>query len=218
MRIVTISRQFGSGGRELGKRLADRLEWDYYDKEIIEMLAQEQGMDPNHVRYILSHHGWHNYQLTYKNSFSHLGFDHSARTRLMIRQREIIQEIADAGNDCLIVGRDADVILQDYHPFRIFVCADLSSRLDRCKAYEMKKPEESRLSEKDILRNIRRIDKNRNHIREILTGKRRGDASMFDLTINASSWEIKSLSCATADFLLQWFENSERKCEAKRHE
>ena len=45
MRIITISRQFGSGGRELGKRLSDLLGWDYYDKEIIETLAEDQGMD-----------------------------------------------------------------------------------------------------------------------------------------------------------------------------
>ena len=44
MRIITISRQFGSGGRELGKRLADFLGWDYYDKEIIDTLAQDQGI------------------------------------------------------------------------------------------------------------------------------------------------------------------------------
>ena len=44
MRIITISRQFGSGGRELGKRLSDQLGWDYYDKEIIETLAEDQGM------------------------------------------------------------------------------------------------------------------------------------------------------------------------------
>ena len=50
MRIITVSRQFGSGGRELGKRLADLLGWDYYDKEIIEALAEDQGMSPEHVR------------------------------------------------------------------------------------------------------------------------------------------------------------------------
>ncbi len=209
MRIVTISRQFGSGGRELGRRLADQLGFDYYDKEIIETLAQEQGLDPDHVRYVLSHHGWQNIQLTWRNHFSHLGFDHAARTHLMIRQREIIREIAQAGNDCLIVGRDADVILQEYHPFRICVCADMASRLARCMAYEKKKPEEQRLTEKDILRNIRRIDKNRSHTREILTGKRRGDASMFDLIINGSSWEIPDLSMAAADFVLKWFDHLE---------
>ena len=94
MRIITISRQFGSGGRELGKRLSDQLGWDYYDKEIIETLAEDQGMDADHVREALSHHGWHNVQLTYRNSFAHLGFDHGLRTQLLVRQREIILEIS----------------------------------------------------------------------------------------------------------------------------
>ena len=208
MRIITVSRQFGSGGRELGKRLSDLLGWDYYDKEIIETLADEHRMDPEEVHRLLSSHGWHNVQLTYKNSFSHLGFDHGTRTRLMIRQREIIQEIARTGNDCIIVGRDADVILQDYRPFRVFVCADLASRTARCMAYEMKKPESDRLSEKEILRNIRRIDKNRMHTREILTGKTRNDARTFDLTVNAANWEIKKLAPAVAEFAMCWFEAS----------
>ncbi len=129
MRIITISRQFGSGGRELGKRLADRLNWDYYDREIIEALAEEHGLDEAYVRQMLSSHGWHNLQLTYRNSFSHLSFvDPGIRTQLLVRTREILQEIARAGNDCIIVGRDADVILQEYHPFRICVCADIQSR------------------------------------------------------------------------------------------
>ena len=94
MHIITVSRQFGSGGRELGKRLSDLLGWDYYDKEIIETLADEHNMDPKQVRRVLSHHGWHDLQLTYNNSFSHLGFDHGTRTRLLVRQREIIQSSA----------------------------------------------------------------------------------------------------------------------------
>jgi cytidylate kinase len=206
MRIITISRQFGSGGRELGKRLSDLLSWDYYDKEIIETLAQERGMSPEEVRFALSHHGWHNVQLTYKNSFSHLGFDHDTRTQLLRRQGEIIRAIAEAGNDCVIVGRDADVILQEYHPFRVYVCADLQARLARCMSHEEKRPEAERLTEKEILRNIRRIDKNRAQIREILTGKTRGDSSMFDLTVNAAHWEIKKLTAAVAEFAMHWFE------------
>ena len=206
MRIITISRQFGSGGRELGKRLTDQLGWDYYDKEIIETLAEEQGLEPDYVRNVLSNHGWHRVQLTYKNSFSYLGFDPGIRTSLLIRQREILHEIAEAGNDCIIVGRDADVILQDYHPFRIFVCADLQSRVRRCLAYEEKKPEAERLTEKEIERNIRRIDRGRARTREVLTGKHRGDSSTFDLTVNAASWRIKDLVPAVEAFALRWFE------------
>ena len=206
MRIITVSRQFGSGGRELGKRLADFLGWDYYDKEIIETLSEEQGLNPDHVRHTLSHHGWHNVQLTYRNSFAHLGFDHGARTQLLVRQREIIEEIAEAGNDCIIVGRDADVILQDYHPFRVFVCADLQARLERCLEHEKKQPRAKRLSEKEILRNIRRIDKSRARIREVLTGKQRSDGSMFDLTVNATYWLIRELVPAVGEFAMRWFE------------
>lgn len=211
MRIITVSRQFGSGGRELGRRLSDLLGWDYYDKEIIKALAEDQGMDPELVRQTLSHHGWHNVQLTYKNSFAHVGFDHGMRTSLLLRQREIIREIAETGNDCIIVGRDADIILQEYHPFRVFVCADLQARLDRCMAHEEKKPSFDRLTEKEVLRNIRQIDKSRNRTREILTGKRHGDSSIFDLIVNATFWDIKSLSFAVAEFSKRWFEEQEGK-------
>ena len=207
MRIITISRQFGSGGRELGKRLADRLNWDYYDREIIETLAREHGLDEKYVRQMLGNHGWQNLQLTYRNSFSHLSFvDPGIRTQLLVRTREILQEIARAGNDCIIVGRDADVILQEYHPFRICVCADIQSRLTRCMKYEPKKPVDERLTEQQVLRNIRRIDRNRARTREILTGKARSDSSTFDLTLNAASWDIKKLVEATAEFATQWFE------------
>ena len=218
MRIITISRQFGSGGRELGKRLSDLLGWDYYDKEIIEALADDLGMGQEHVREVLSRHGWHNVQLTYRNSFAHLGFDHGMRTQLLIRQREIIRDIADVGNDCIIVGRDADVILQEYHPFRVYVCADLQSRLDRCMAYEKKKPRSTRLTEKEILRNIRQIDRSRSRTREVLTGKRRGDSSMFDLTVNATDWEIKPMASAVADFAMRWFDEQDEKAAAQAAE
>ncbi|MBR0160402.1 MAG: cytidylate kinase-like family protein [Oscillospiraceae bacterium] len=209
MRIITVSRQFGSGGRELGKRLADSLGWDYYDKEIIRSLADEQGLDPTYVRHALANHGWHNVQLTYRHSFSQLMFDHGMRTQLLVLQREIIQEIAEAGNDCVIVGRDADVILQDYRPFRLFICADEQARLKRCMAHEEKLPEAERLSEREVLRNIRRIDRSRARTREVLTGKARSDGSAFDLTINATGLEIKRLVPPLSEFALRWFEVTE---------
>jgi hypothetical protein len=94
MRIITVSRQFGSGGRELGKRLADLLGWDYYDREIIQALADEQGLDPEYVHRVLSGHGWHQYQLTYRNSFRQAVAGTWNHTEMLVRQREILQEIA----------------------------------------------------------------------------------------------------------------------------
>ena len=211
MRIITVSRQFGSGGRELGKRLSDLLGWDYYDREIIQALADEQGLNPEYVHKVLSGHGWHQYQLTYRNSFRQPMPGAWSHTEVLVRQREILQEIAEEGNDCIIVGRDADVILQDHQPFRVFVCADMPSRIARCARYEEKKEEAERLSEKEILRNIRRIDRNRRRIREILTGKTAGDGSAFDLTVNATNWEIKKLAEAVADFSRRWFERNDER-------
>ena len=63
-----------------------------------------------------------------------------------------------------------------------------------------------RLTEKEILRNIRRIDKNRRQTREILTGKSVSDGSTFDLTVNATDWDIKKLAEAVAEFSTRWFE------------
>lgn len=205
MRIITISRQFGSGGRELGKRLADELGWDYYDKEIIERLAKEQGMDAEYVRHVLNNHEWHNMQLTFRSSFAGVVFDSGTRTELLVKQREIIEGIAEAGNDCIIVGRDADVILRDLRPFRLFVCADMQSRIDRCMTHENKK-ESGKLSEKEIKQNIKRIDRNRSRVREMLTGKEWVDGSAFDLTINATGKDIKKLAEAVAEFAPKWFE------------
>ena len=205
MRIITISRQFGSGGRELGKRLAEQLGWDYYDREIIDTLAEKEGLDPDYVKKMLANHGWHNIQLSYRSSFSHLLYDPGMSTQMRIREREILREIAALGNDCVIIGRDADVILEDYHPFRVFVCADEDARLRRCMKHELSRPEAERLSEREILRNIRRIDRSRAHTREILTGRVHGDGSAFDLTVNTTRWNIKKLTGALADFALRWF-------------
>ena len=206
MRIITISRQFGSGGRELGKRLAEQLGWDYYDREIIDRLASEHGLEPDFVKKELSNHGWTNMQLTYRSSFSHLLYDPGMSTQLMIREREILREISALGNDCVIIGRDADVILEDQHPFRVFVCADIDARLRRCMEHEKNRPEAERLTERQVLRNIHRIDRNRAHTREILTGKVHGDSSAFDLTVNTSGWDIKKLTGALGAFALRWFE------------
>ncbi len=212
MRIITVSRQFGSGGRELGKRLADLLGVDYYDREIIEALAREQGLHPDDVRRILNHHGWYQYQLTYRHSFQQAvtGYRSRAAALLLARQREILLEIAESGNDCVIVGRDADVILQEHRPFRVFVCAEMDARVARCMRYEKKRPPEEQLTEKEILRNIRRIDRNRRQLREVLTAKAAGDGSSFDLTVNATDWDIKKLAEAVADFSRRWFEQHEQ--------
>lgn len=205
MRIITISRQFGSGGREMGKRLSDILGWDYYDKEIINRLAEDNGLDEDYVRHSLNNHEWHSIPLTYSNTFASATLSPSTNTQLLLKQRKVIESIAAAGHDCIIVGRDADVILADYKPFRIFVCSDMDSRVARCMKHEEKK-ESGRLSERDIRQNIKKIDKRRIQLREMVTGCSWGDPSSFDLTVNAGGQDIRKLARIVADYALAWFE------------
>jgi len=205
MRIITISRQFGSGGRELGKRMAEILGFDFYDREIITRLAEEQGLEPEYVSRVLSHHEWNTVPRTYSHSFSGAELIPGMNVTLLSRQREIIKEIAAAGNDCIIVGRNADVILHEYKPFRVFVCADMEARIQRCMQHENKKPEAQRLTEKEIKRNMKRIERERKYIRETISGRDSGDGSAFELTVNAGTWDIEKLAPAVAEFAEKWF-------------
>ena len=132
MKIITISREFGSGGRELGRRLADVLGFDYYDREIITAIAQAQGMDEGYVEKALEDHAWQHIPLTYGRSFASSAILQSTQTNLLIEQKKVLDGIARAGKDCVIVGRDADVLLADQKPFSMFVCADLEARIQRC--------------------------------------------------------------------------------------
>ncbi len=202
MRIITISREFGSGGRELGKRLADVLGFDYYDREIIAAIAQTKGMNEEYVEKLLDNHAWRTVPLTFRHSFHVTTVMNNPQIPLLLEQRNVIEGIAKAGKDCIIVGRNADVILRDYKPFRLFVCADVESRLKRC----LERAEDSeQLSQKQLIQNMKRIDKNRAQTRELMSESKWGDPTAYDLTINTSNWKIKTLAPAVAEFAMRRF-------------
>ena len=203
MKIVTISREFGSGGRELGKRLADVLGFDYYDREIITAIAQAQGMNEKYVEYALDSHAWTTVPLTFRHSFSSGIIQQPIHLNLLVEQRRVIEGIARANKDCVIVGRNADTILSDENPFNIFVCADMGAKVQRCM--ERAEPGEN-MSRKAIEQNIRRIDKNRAQARELVAGGKWGQGISYHMTVNSSGWDMKELAPAVADFILRWFE------------
>ncbi|MGM9660229.1 MAG: AAA family ATPase [Faecousia sp.] len=205
MRIITISREFGSGGRELGKRLADILHCDYYDKEIITAIACSKGLDEGYVARALDKHGWQSYPLTYRRSLS--AAMPSTRTELLLEQKRVIEEIARAGKDCVIVGRNADVLLRKEDPFNIFVCADMEAKIRRCME---RAPAGENLSRKEMERRIRGMDRCRAQTRELLTGSKWGDRTAYHLMMNTTDWSIKELAAPLADFAACWFRRTER--------
>ena len=202
MKIITISREFGSGGRELGKRLADLTGFDYYDSEIISAVAKNSGMDEHYVENALANHGWQNQVITYGGTLSSSAYIQSSRINLLLEQKKVIEEIAALGKDCIIVGRNADVILREYQPFNVFVCADTSSKVKRCVE---RAPEGEKLSEKELIRKMKQIDKNRSQTREIIGGPAWGQRDAYHLTVNTTDWDIKELVPAVADFAARWF-------------
>ncbi|MBR2929355.1 MAG: cytidylate kinase-like family protein [Oscillospiraceae bacterium] len=202
MKIITISREFGSGGRELGKRISDVLGCDYYDSEIIAAVAKQSGLDAAYVATALGEHGWKQYPITFRNTLGSASYLQSSKVNLLLQQRRVLEEIAKLGKDCVIVGRNADTILREYEPFRVFVCADMETKLRRCRE---RAPEGENLTDKELMRQIKHIDKLRAQTREILSGEEWGQRDAYHLTVNTTDWEMKELAAAVAGFAEHWF-------------
>lgn len=211
MKIITISREFGSGGRELGKRLADHLDVDYYDHEIITAIAREKGMGEAYVEKALEGHAWRSIPLTCRHSFTGGAILREEQTSLLLAQKRVIDGIAHAGRDCVIIGRNADIQLAKYEPFRIFVCADMEAKIQRCIE---RAPAGEHLTRKEIERSIRRIDRARAQSREMLAGGKWGHSGSYHLTVNTGGWSIRELTPAVASFAACWF-GRERKQEGE---
>ena len=206
MRIITISREFGSGGRELGKRLADYLGWDYYDSEIISKVAENSGLDTHYVETTLDNHGWHDFPVTFGGTIGSVAYVQASQIHLLVEQKKIIEQIAALGKDFVIIGRNADEILKEYHPFNIFVCADEQAKIARCMARA--KPDE-KLTEKDLKRKMKEIDKGRARTRDFLSDSPWGHRESYHLTVNTTGWNLKELAPLLAAFADRWFSRTQ---------
>ncbi|MBQ9263469.1 MAG: cytidylate kinase-like family protein [Clostridia bacterium] len=202
MHIITISREFGSGGRELGKRLADQLGYVYYDREIIAAIAQRSHMDTDYVENAIERPIWQAPSPTFRHSFATPSLFQSEQLNLLMEQRKVLEEIAEKGEDCVIVGRNADVVLSEYGPLSLFVCANMEAKIKRCRE---RAAADEQLTDKQMTQKINSIDKNRAKVREMITGSKWGDRAAYDLIINTSGWNLKELTPAVADFAQRWF-------------
>lgn len=180
-KIITISREFGSGGRTIGREVANRLGIPFYDKELVDKIALESGFAPKFVE----EHGEHapgKSRLSY--AFAHQGVPGimnglSTADFLWSIQCSTILQLAEEGPS-VIVGRNADYILKDRKDcLHVFIHADDDFRADRIvRLYgESEKSPEARLAEKDKRRQI-----NYQHY----TGQTWGMAQNYDLCLNSS--------------------------------
>lgn len=192
-RIVTIGRELGSGGRELGKRIAEKLGFAYYDNEIITGIAQKTELAESYVKQIVERVPVASFPITIGHSFyPHLGSNIDQTTSIYVQQSNIILEMAEK-SDCVIVGRCADYILRDQNPFKIFVYASKESRIQRCK---LKAQETEQLTDKQIWRNIRKVDRNRSKYYMFYTGHKWGDKFNYDICVNTTNSDLKAVAAA----------------------
>lgn len=190
-RIITIGREFGSGGRELGRRLAEELGIQYYDKEILREISHDTSLSEDYLKGIVDKKPNFLFPITIGRSFS-LSDDYHIKQMQTVYQSQsnIIHQLAEK-SDCVIIGRCADYILRDMHPFRIFVYASMASRIKRCQE---RSAANENLTDKEMRNKILTIDKNRSRHYEDFTGQKWGDRVYYDFCINTTDANIKEIA------------------------
>lgn len=202
MKVITIGREFGSGGRELGKRLSEALGFAYYDDEILTAIAQHSGLAKSYVDSIVENSSMQAYPIVYGKTFVDPTISNDNHWKIIQSQNDVLKELAQK-SDCIFVGRCADVILREMHPLNIFVYADMDYKLERCKA---KAPEGENLSDKEMIRLIKETEKKRQRYYTAVTDQKWGAKENYHLCINTSGREIKHLISPVAAYCRAWFE------------
>ncbi len=207
MNIITIGREFGSGGRELGKRLAEALGYAYYDEEIIAAIAQRSGMAEDYVKSVVESAIPQAYPITYGRTFGVADVVSENHVTILRAQEEALRELATK-RDCVIVGRCADILLRDLKPLNLFVYADMESKVKRCR---FKAAANENLSDKALVKLIKKTEKQRKNYYETITDQKWGAKENYHLCVNTSGRqingkEIKVQIPAIAAFCRIWFE------------
>lgn len=202
MNVITIGREFGSGGRELGKRLSEALGYAYYDDEILTAIAQHSGLAKSYVDSVVENVSMQPYPIVYGKTFMTPSISNDNHWKIIQSQNEVLKELADK-SDCVFVGRCADVILRDRNPLNLFVYADMEHKLARCKA---KASRDENLSDKEMVKLIKETEKKRQRYYTAVTDQKWGAKEHYHLCINTSGREIKSLVPALAAYCKAWFE------------
>ena len=193
-KIVTISREFGSGGRELGKRLAEELGIPCYDHQIIEMIAKENGFDERYVANVGEKSIEAAYPMTIGHSFAMPPIQLMDQPiRVAAAQRQIIENFAKQG-DCVIVGRCADYILREKkNLLTVFLHAPMEYRVKRVMT------DQSITNPTLAEKTIKKQDKARADYYNFFTHKKWGDAGSAMLSVDTSMLDTDGIAALIAD-------------------
>lgn len=202
--IITIGRQYGSAGREIGFKLAEKLGIKCYDDELLKEAAKASGLceqifethDEKPTQSFIYSLVMDTYSLGYNNS----GFvDMPLSQKVFLAQFDAIKKIADR-ESCIIVGRCADYALADYkNVMSVFINADMEARVERIM-------ERKNLKKKaDVVDVINKTDKKRASYYNYYTSKKWGDSKSYDICINSSLFGVDGTVDVLADMAKRKF-------------
>ena len=200
--VITIGRQLGSGGCEVGTKLAQELGLDFYDKNILRMNSDESGIEESFY-YLADEKAGNKLlykiikSLTPEKGAPSFGSDLISADNLFRFQSEVIRELA-AAESCVIVGRCADYILETAGKedlVKIFVYADIPTCVRRTQETD------GITDTKEALNKLNKITKQRKSYHKYFTGKEWEDVTNYDLPINASKLELDQVVELIKDYI-----------------
>lgn len=172
--IITIAREYGSGGRTIGERLAKLLGYEFYDTQLIELAADKMGFSEDYVK-----ENEEGMSFSFISNFYSIPGELPVSDQIFIAESNVIREVAEKSN-CVIVGRCADYVLKD-NPgcLNIFIHAPIEDRARRVfEEYDEDAP--------NIQVHIQKVDKKRASYYNYMTQQKWGQAGNYDLCINSS--------------------------------
>ena len=189
-RIITIAREYCSGGRLIAQKVAQKVGLVYYDNEVIDLAAREMGMDVDAIRKVAEQKS-----SSFMYTMSSSAFSLPLNDQVFVMQSKIIRHLANH-DSCIIVNGCADYILEDYDDvLSIFIHAPLESRIRRVK-------EDYQEVHDDYKKYVTKRDKGRSNYYNYYTTKKWGHLKNFDLTIN-SDLGIDEVATIIADLFLK---------------
>lgn len=183
-KVITISREFGSGGREIGIRLAKKLGIPFYDKELISMAAEDSNIAEEAFRIhdeVIGKLERIDQELVSVNPFSPI-YEVPASDQVFMAQSQIIKKLAQKGS-CVIIGRCSDLILED--AFHVFICSSMKHRLEYISKLQTEE------SPKKLESMIRTFDQKRRDYYQYYTGNEWGNPRNYHLCLNSAKMGIE---------------------------
>ncbi len=196
-KVITISREFGSGGKYIGILVAKKLGIPCYDRDIIEKIAEESGFVDEFIKRVTEY-------APSKSIFAYSFVGRSAsgesiEDKIFAIQEKVIRELADKG-PCVIVGRSADYILRDYDTLDVFIYAPVTDKVRRTMRFK-------NVSEKEAKKLVKETDKKRSINYKYYTGKNWGERENYTVMLNSTDLGVEK----TAEFIAEIYRRETEK-------